>query len=169
MALPDTYASFRRTTGQIPLTIEPSTEKMPQDLAPTEVLVQIHAVSLNFRDVAMLHGRYIASVADHGIVASDCAAAVVRVGSAVESFRVGDRVSPNFLTNFLTGTEEDRHLSLGGEMDGVLRKYAMFEEKTLVHVPEYLSWDEVSALAIVSLVLKGLCEVSTGGVNRTYY
>ncbi|KAF5532669.1 alcohol dehydrogenase [Fusarium mexicanum] len=58
MSLPETYRAFRRTTGELPRTIELSTEEVLRELGPNEVLIKIHAVSLNFRDVAMLNGRY---------------------------------------------------------------------------------------------------------------
>jgi NADPH:quinone reductase-like Zn-dependent oxidoreductase len=56
MALPTTARVYRRTEDS--KDIELSTESLPKDLAPTEVLIQIHAVSLNFRDVAMINDRY---------------------------------------------------------------------------------------------------------------
>lgn len=150
MTQPETYKSFRRTTGELPLTIEPATEKLPKDLGATGVLIKIQAVSLNFRDVGMLDGRYIAPVLEHGITASDCSAEVVAVGSNVQSVRVGDRVAPIFLTNCITGQEDDKYLALGGDLDGVLREYAIFDEKVLVHLPEYLSWEEVGVLKFLS-------------------
>ena len=84
-ALPETYRSFRRTVGDLPLTIEPSTEKLPTVLGPTDVIIKIRVVSLNFRDVGMLNGRYIAPVEERGIPASDCAAEVVAIGSDVKN------------------------------------------------------------------------------------
>lgn len=144
MAFPESYRSFRRTTGNLPLTIEPATETLPKELGADDVLIRIHAVSLNFRDVAMLNGRYIAGIEERGIPASDCAAEVVAVGSEVKSFKIGDHVSPNFFTNLLTGDEDVKLQALGGDIPGVLREYAIFQEKLLVHLPKYLSWAEVS-------------------------
>ncbi len=143
MAIPETYRAFRRATGDPPLTIEPATETLPRELAATEVLIKVHAVSLNFRDVAMLHGRYLAPVEPRGIAASDCGAEVVTVGSGVQRVKAGDRVAPNFIVNSITGQEGVKWLGLGGDVDGVLRVYAIFDEKVLVHVPEHLSWEEV--------------------------
>ena len=68
----------------------------------------MRAVSLNFRDVAMLQeGRYPGGAIPGGIPASDCAAEVVAVGEAVTKFNVGDRVSVNQHWTNLTGTERD--------------------------------------------------------------
>jgi NADPH:quinone reductase-like Zn-dependent oxidoreductase len=143
MALPTSYTAFRRTTGDLPRTIEQAKESLPQDLGPNDVLIKIRAVSLNYRDVGMLIGNYPAQVEDQGIPCSDCAAEVVAVGSAVGDFRVGDRVSPIFDLSNLTGTESTPMKALGGDQPGVLREYAVFEDRFLVHLPEYLTWEEV--------------------------
>ncbi|KAH7145809.1 alcohol dehydrogenase [Dactylonectria estremocensis] len=146
MALPATYAAFRRTVGDLPRSIEFSSESLPRDLGPREVLIKIHAVSLNFRDLAMLHGRYPVQTEERGIPCSDCAAEVVAIGSAVEDFAIGDRVSPIFdVTNF-TGNESTPPIALGGDIPGVLREYAVFEDRVLVHLPKYLTWEEASTL-----------------------
>ncbi|KAK0757127.1 hypothetical protein N5P37_010656 [Trichoderma harzianum] len=147
MAIPETFKAYRRTTGAHPLTIVPTTETTPKNLGPKDVLIKIHSVSLNYRDVAMLSGVYPANVVEKGIPASDAAAEVAAVGSAVQKFKVGDRVSPNFFVNFLTGEEEEPVQGLGGDVEGVLAEYRVFDENLLVGLPEYLSWDEASTIA----------------------
>lgn len=57
-----------------------------------EVLVRVHAVSLNFRDLAMVRGRYPRKCLPGLIPVSDAAGEVVAVGVGVEAFAVGDRV-----------------------------------------------------------------------------
>ncbi|KAL7907083.1 GroES-like protein [Trichoderma velutinum] len=147
MAIPETYKAYRRTTGALPISIAPTTEITPKDLGPKDVLLKIHSVSLNYRDVAMLIGTYPAQVIEKGIPGSDAAAEVAAVGSAVQKFKVGDRVSPNFFVNSLTGEELEPMQGLGGDVEGVLAEYAVFPEELLVRLPEYLSWDEASTLA----------------------
>lgn len=144
MSTPTTYSAFRRATGEIPETIEPSIEKLPEQLGPNDVVIKIHAVSLNFRDVAMLHGLYPVTVEERGISCSDCAAEVVAIGSAVKDFAIGDHVSPIFDISNVTGYEDEPSQALGGEVPGVLREYAVFEDRLLVQLPKYLSWEEVS-------------------------
>ncbi|KAK4170637.1 chaperonin 10-like protein, partial [Triangularia setosa] len=126
MPIPETYKAFRRTTGDLPRTIVPSTEPMVQELAPHDVLLKIHAVSLNFRDVGMLNGRYPVDVIERGIPCSDAAAEVAAIGSAVKDFAIGDHVSVNFDLGHL---------------------YAVFEDKELVQLPKHLSWEEASTIA----------------------
>jgi NADPH:quinone reductase-like Zn-dependent oxidoreductase len=139
-----TSEAFRRTEGPLPLRIKKVTEEVASQPAPDEVLVQIHAVALNSRDVAMLRGTYQAPSKTGGIIASDCAAEVLAVGSAVHDFEVGDRVSPTFFTNLTTGDENEPPKALGGDEDGVLRRYALFPSTRLIHLPAHLSWEEVS-------------------------
>jgi NADPH:quinone reductase-like Zn-dependent oxidoreductase len=61
-----------------------------------EVLVQVHAVSLNFRDIAMVRGRYPRKCIPGLIPASDAAGEVVEIGAGVAPFKVGDRVMGAF-------------------------------------------------------------------------
>lgn len=143
MALPTTYRAFRRTEGDLPHTIKLSEETLPQNIGSHDVLIKIHAVSLNYRDVAMLNGKYPVEVEDRGIPASDCAAEVVAVGSEVTNFKKGDHVAPIFNLSVLTGHEDDAMGALGGDVPGVLREYAVFDESVLVHLPPHLSWEEV--------------------------
>ncbi|KAH7007791.1 alcohol dehydrogenase [Macrophomina phaseolina] len=146
MAIPDTYQAYRRTTGKPPLKIIKVTETTPKDLGVRDVLIRIHAVSLNYRDLATLTGRYPFPLEEGGIVASDCAAEVVAVGPAVNDFKIGDRVAPIFDLENLNG-DNDETRGLGGEVAGVLRQFALFDEKHLVRLPENLSWEEASTIA----------------------
>jgi NADPH:quinone reductase-like Zn-dependent oxidoreductase len=154
MALPKECRVFRRTTGPLPNTITASTEPLPSSLSAHEVLIQIHAVSLNYRDAAMLQGAYPVPVQDQGIPASDCAASVVAVGSEVKDFREGDYVAPIFNLGNVTGVEDEGNAALGGDAAGVLREYAVYEEKVLVKLPKHLSWEEVSMLSRCWSVLR---------------
>jgi NADPH:quinone reductase-like Zn-dependent oxidoreductase len=120
MSDPKTYRAWRRTTGPYPHTIKLSTETLPNELGAHEVLVRIHAVGLNYRDMAMLKdGKYPIPVEEGGVSASDCAAEVVAVGSEVQSFIIGDHVAPTIDSNNLTGNERNNEvISLGGNATG---------------------------------------------------
>lgn len=123
-----------------------STESLPETLGPHEVMIRIHAVSLNYRDVAMLReGAYPAPVEAGGICASDAAAEIVAQGSGASKFKIGDRVAPTIDLEALTGKERDidAHV-LGGNGPGVFTEYAVFQEKHLVKLPDHLSWEEAS-------------------------
>lgn len=140
MSIPESCKAFRRSADGS--TVEMVAEKLPSRLEPSQVLIRIHAVSLNYRDVAMMSGKYPVSVIDRGIPASDCAAEVVTVGSRVKEFQPGDHVTVICDLNNITGTEDETK-ALGGDVDGVLRQYAVFDQNALVHLPRHLSWEEV--------------------------
>lgn len=147
MATPQSYKAFQRSTGNSPTTLEVVTKEVPS-LKPNDVLIRIHAVSLNYRDVAMIHGKYPTPVIDGGVPASDCAAEVVALGSEVHDFAIGDRVAPLFNLKSNDGTEEESSI-LGGDVDGVLRQFAVFDRNVLFHLPKHLSWEEVSYICAV--------------------
>lgn len=153
--IPTTYRAIRRTPGtgtgtnETPLKLEITTETtLPNNngqLGSHDVLIKIHAVSLNYRDVLMLHGMYPGGVRERGIAASDCSAEVVAVGEGVTQFSVGDKVAPAYDLGNLTGEiEATGHLGLGGDEEGVLREYAVYEERFLVRLPGHLSREEMS-------------------------
>jgi NADPH:quinone reductase-like Zn-dependent oxidoreductase len=75
------------------------------------VLIRIRAVSLNYRDVAMLHGKYLVEVIEQGIPTSDRATEVVAIGSEIRDFAIGDHVAPSFDLNNLKGTEDEMAVS----------------------------------------------------------
>lgn len=146
MTLPTTNRTYRRTADG--KSIELLEEPLSHDLKPNQALIKIHAVSLNFRDIAMISGRYPVEVIKQGVPCSDAAATVVAVGSDVEKVTIGDYVTPSFQTNYLTGTEKHNELSaLGGDVDGVLREYAVFDAEILTKVPEHLSHEEAATIA----------------------
>ncbi|CAI7677897.1 unnamed protein product [Penicillium manginii] len=145
--VPRSYKAFRRTSGDAPLIVQPVTEELPSSLTPDEVLIRIRAVSLNYRDVAMLNGKYPSFALERGIPASDCAAEVLAIGDNVSDFKIGDRVAPIFDLNALEGTEIEKR-TLGGDIDGVLREFAVFDQSVLVHLPEHLSWEEAACVTV---------------------
>ncbi|KAI4733788.1 alcohol dehydrogenase [Aureobasidium sp. EXF-12298] len=139
MSLPTSTRAFRRTSDG--KGIELVSEPVPQKLQPTEVLLKIHAVSLNFRDVGMLHNRYPIPVIPHGVPCSDASATIISVGSSVTEFAEGDSVAPTFRE-----TRSGEIQALGGDVDGVLREYAVFDQCDVIKIPNYLTHEEASTI-----------------------
>ncbi|KAH7222685.1 uncharacterized protein BKA55DRAFT_668225 [Fusarium redolens] len=129
------------------------TESPIPSIGDLDVLVQIHAVSLNFRDVIIPRGLYPFPLKDGLVPLSDGAGIVVSVGSRVSRFIVGDRVATLFHQHHLAGPLDSRalHSGLGGSFDGVLREYAAFSEEGLVSIPGNLSLLEAASLPCASL------------------
>ncbi|KAF2825929.1 NAD(P)-binding protein [Ophiobolus disseminans] len=153
MTYPRTCRAWRRSTTPFPRHLVLSTETLPETLGANDVLIRIHAVSLNYRDVAMLEeGKYPVPVEHGGISASDCAAEVVDVGPGVTKFAAGEHVTVT--VDLLSLTLDDREMSqvaLGGNGPGTLREFAVFEDKVLVKLPSHLSWVEASTLTVAGL------------------
>jgi NADPH:quinone reductase-like Zn-dependent oxidoreductase len=84
--MPQTRTLYRRT-GPYPKRLTPLTEPIALTRA-TDVLIKVHAVSLNYRDINILRGTNPWGVKDDGIPASDAAGEVVGVGEEVEGFEV---------------------------------------------------------------------------------
>jgi NADPH:quinone reductase-like Zn-dependent oxidoreductase len=120
-------------------------EALPSPLPPTSLLIRVHAVSLNFRDANMLNGTNPFETKADGVPCSDAAGEVAGVGGLVSEFKIGDRVIPILDQKAITGREQEREW-LGGEVDGVLADYIVFDQAKVVRVPEGLSWAEACCL-----------------------
>ncbi|KAH8092188.1 hypothetical protein BXZ70DRAFT_951599 [Cristinia sonorae] len=117
--------------------------------APTgnDVLVKVHAVSLNFRDLMVVLGRY-PGTKENVIPCSDAAGEVIGVGDRVTKFKPGDRVMANFSPAHLHGDvdAEIQKASLGANSDGVLLEYRTFPAEGLVRIPEHLTYEQAATL-----------------------
>ncbi|KZO99189.1 NAD-P-binding protein [Calocera viscosa TUFC12733] len=118
-----------------------------------EVLLKVHAVSLNYRDLKIALNQYPLPLAQNIVPVSDAAGEVVATGQGCKKFGVGDRVMPNFTRDHLTGgpTLAAMLTSHGGAVDGFLRQYAVVPEYCLVRMPEGWSYEEGATLACAAV------------------
>jgi NADPH:quinone reductase-like Zn-dependent oxidoreductase len=118
-----------------------------------EVLVRVHAVSLNFRDLAMLRGRYPRECRPGLVPTSDAAGEVVEVGEGVEAFKVGDRVIGAFHPRWFGGEMPStiQSDSYGAENDGWLCELKAISQEAVVRLPDALSYEEGSTLPCAGL------------------
>lgn len=112
------------------------------------VLIRVHAVSLNYRDLMVVKGLYNAKMALPRIPCSDGAGEVVAVGAGVSRVKVGDRVCGIFMQRWLDGplTAERSKAALGGDVDGMLAEYVLLDQDGVVRFPEHLSYEEAATL-----------------------
>src|SRR5579863_2130860 len=166
--LADTKAKAVRTTGGTSideLVVEQVSVPTP---GAGQVLVAIKAVSLNFRDLAVVTGRYPRNAAQPTVIASDGSGEVVAVGDGVTGFRTGDRVVGSFFQKWITGpfVLEYGASALGGGVDGVLTHFRVFDQEGLLRVPEHLSLEEAATLPCAGLTawnaLVPTCHVHAG-------
>ncbi len=150
-------------------------------IGPQDVLVKMHAVSLNYRDLMVVTGTYNPRMKLPAVPFSDGAGEIVEVGDAVAKWKVGDRVSSTVIQGWIDGgpSAEKAKTAIGaGGFDGVLREYAAFNHDSLVAVPEHLSYEQGSTLpcsavtAWHALVVSGkvkagdtVLTLGTGGVS----
>jgi NADPH:quinone reductase-like Zn-dependent oxidoreductase len=107
---------------------------------PNQALVRMRAASLNFRDLAIVAGKYIRGpLAQDTIPLSDGAGEVVAVGAGVSALKVGDRVVATF-------TQGRPPQALGSPLDGVLAELVAFDEDGLLKIPSHLSYEEAATL-----------------------
>jgi NADPH:quinone reductase-like Zn-dependent oxidoreductase len=118
-----------------------------------EVLVAIKAVSLNYRDLAVVTGRYPRNPAEPTIIASDGAGQVIAVGDGVTAFRAGDRVAGSFFQKWIAGpyAREYGASALGGAIPGVLTQLRVFDQAGLIRIPEHFSYQEGATLPCAGL------------------
>lgn len=115
---------------------------------PNEVLVRMRAVSLNYRDLAVVTGNYFGgSVQRDTIPLSDGAGEVAAVGPGVTRFKTGDRVAPTFFQVWRDGAPPSNLQALGSPLDGVLAEYLVVHEDGLVPLLPEMSFEEGACLA----------------------
>ncbi len=115
---------------------------------PGEVLVRVHATSLNYRDLMMVLGFYNPKLRMPTVPLSDGAGEVVATGDGVTQWKAGDRVAGIFMQNWIDGrpSAEKQHGALGGDVDGMLSEYVALNESGVVRIPDHLSYEEAATL-----------------------
>jgi NADPH:quinone reductase-like Zn-dependent oxidoreductase len=119
-----------------------------------EILVRVKAVTLNYRDLAVLSGTYLPDLPLPYIPASDACGEVVEVGEEVTRFKPGDRVLPAYTQGWHDGkpTPDQRaKRTLGGPLPGVLAEYVAVPAEDAVAAPPRLSDVEAATLPIAGL------------------
>jgi NADPH:quinone reductase-like Zn-dependent oxidoreductase len=123
---------------------------------PREILVEVSAVSLNYRDKMVIEGTMPLPLAFPFTPASDLAGRVVATGAEVTRFAAGDRVISTFVPGWIDGTgpgtaRTPAYTTLGGSHPGVLAEYVVLHEDWAVASPRSLSDAEASTLPCAGL------------------
>ncbi len=115
-----------------------------------QVLVEFKAFSLNYRDLMTIRGAYNPRMKLPVVPLSDGAGVVVELGDGVSRWKVGDRVCPIFMQEWIDGPIDDLkgRSALAGspKWNGVLREVGAFSEHGLVAIPDHLSFEEAATL-----------------------
>ncbi len=118
-----------------------------------EVLVKLHAASLNFRDVMVVKGQYNPKMKLPCVPLSDGAGEIVAMGEGSTKWKVGDRVCSTVIQTWLDGepTAAKSRSAIGAGNDGVLEEYRTFDEESIVRAPDHLTFEEASTLPCAAL------------------
>ncbi len=128
-----------------------SLELQSKDIpSPSEndVLLKVHNVSLNYRDLLMIEGLYNPNQPLPITPCSDAAGEIVEVGSAVKELKAGDRVVTVFSPFWEDGDPTKRFLRqvLGAPLPGVLSEYVVLPREAVLKIPEELSFENAATL-----------------------
>lgn len=124
-------------------------ERETSSPGPGQVLVRVHAASLNYRDLLTIRGLYNPRQALPLIPLSDGVGEVVSVGDDVTRVKIGDRVAGIFAQGWVSGPPTRDRLqrtTLGGPLDGMLAEMVVLNEQGVVLVPDHLSDEEAACL-----------------------
>lgn len=137
--------------------------------AAGEVLVEVAAVSLNYRDKMVVETGRGLPLNFPFTPGSDLAGIVVAVGDGVSRFTVGDRVISTFTPDWRDGrrggdARTPSYRTLGGFYPGVMAEFVCFSEEWFVRAPATLSPAESSALPCAGLTA-WFALVERGGVH----
>jgi len=128
-------------------TLAPGDLPEPQ-LEPGNVLIRVHAVSLNYRDLLVVKGLYNPKMQLPRIPCSDGAGEIVAVGEGVTRVQPGDRVCGIFMQNWIAGpaTAATNKGALGGDVDGMLAEFVLLDQNGVVKFPDHLTYEEAATL-----------------------
>jgi NADPH:quinone reductase-like Zn-dependent oxidoreductase len=167
------FASFG--LGELELVELPEPEP-----GPGEVVVQVEAFSLNYRDLMVLEGVYNPKLPLPATPVSDGAGTIVAVGGGVEGLAVGDAVISHFIADWQDGPYRADYVSstLGAPGPGLALERVALPAHAVLPRPAHLSPAQASTLPIAALTAwSGLIEeggltpdgsmlaLGTGGVS----
>lgn len=123
-------------------------------VGPNDVLIKVGAVSLNVRDKAIVDGIYEPDMIPKQLIpVSDAAGTVVKVGTNVTRYKIGDRVTPHLYSKWIEGAPapNEPDFCFGAPLPGGLAEYMVIHEELAVLAPETLTDEEASTLPIAAL------------------
>jgi NADPH:quinone reductase-like Zn-dependent oxidoreductase len=123
------------------------------DPGPGQVVVQVKANSVNFRDLAIVSNPAARGMPMGRIPNSDGAGEVIAIGDGVTQVKVGDRVAGCFFQQWQDGdcSEQAMASAMGGAIDGMLAERVVLNESGVVPIPSHLSFEEAACLPCAAL------------------
>lgn len=121
-------------------------------LADNQVLVHVHAVSLNRGDVDLLKGKSDRDLTGF-VPGTDAAGEIVQVGKRVTRARKGMRVTSTYFRNWVDGpaSAEIQSTGHGQSIGGVLGEYIALDETAVMPMLPWMSYQEAVTLPTAGL------------------
>jgi len=124
---------------------------MPKE---NEVLIKVSAVSLNFRDKAIVDGIYEPEMIPKPLIpVSDAVGIVVALGRNVTQLKEGDRVNSHLYSKWVDGFPKPNEpdFCYGAPLPGGLAEYMTLSAESAVKAPAGMTDEEASTLPIAAL------------------
>lgn len=119
---------------------------------PGEVLVEVRAASISYREAMILEGRYVLPVRDNGIPLAEGVGVVAATGPDVVGPPVGARVVVAAFPRWQDGPFSlDVIDQIGGSLDGMLAEQVVVPAAALVEIPDDLTDAEAATLPVAGL------------------
>ena len=154
-------ATLKKPGGLENITI---TDAEKPTAGPGQVLMRVHASSLNYHDFVVALGGI--PTEDSRVLMSDGAGEIESVGAGVTRFQVGDKVISTFFPNWHHGGPQlPKMLGVPGDhANGFASEYVAVSEAALTKMPEGYSYAEAATLPCAALTAwRGL--VVEGGIK----
>ena len=114
---------------------------------PGEVLIRVHACSINYRDFLVAAGQYFGgALKAPAVPLSDGTGQVVAVGPGVTRFSEGDRVQSSFFLNWQDGPPNLSGALGDGMSPGMLAEHVVLPERGVVPMAATLDYAEAACM-----------------------
>jgi len=115
-----------------------------------EVLLKVHASSLNYHDLMVALG--LIPTEDKRVPLSDAAGEILEVGKDVSKWTVGDKVMSMCFPNWVSGPPKYDLLSfIGDNQDGYATELISIPESAITKIPNNLNFKEAATLPCAGL------------------
>jgi NADPH:quinone reductase-like Zn-dependent oxidoreductase len=130
-------------------------ETDPPRPGPGEVVVDIRAFSLNFRDLLVIKGLYNPKLKLPAVPISDGVGFVSAVGEGVERVKVGDKVVSHFVSGWIDGPFQAEYAAttLGLPRAGLAAEQAALPAEAVLPVPKGYDFAQAATLPIAALTV----------------
>ena len=125
----------------------------PPAPGPGEILLEVNALSLNYRDLLVVTGAYNPRLNLPATPVSDGSGVVAAVGEGVTGVQPGDRVMSHFVSGWIDGPFRGEYVgtTLGVPGAGLAAEQVVLPATAVVPVPEGYDHAEASTLPIAAL------------------